>query len=195
MAKVELGLKRTCLSCDMRFYDFKRRPIICPGCGTEFDPENLLKGRKSRAAPKSATKASVSDDAVDLDETEFDDEDVNVAINKDDDDDDIDFNEDDVDVDDTDGPGIIQDDITEGDELLPDLYDKDDQQASCFLGVGKYHWFRGSGIKNPSLDENLLAQGVAPAIHILRSVLALHELEPNRRFGDALNRGFAGQTR
>ena len=56
MAKVELGLKRTCLSCDMRFYDFKRSPIICPGCGTEFDPENLVKGRKNRAAPKSASK-------------------------------------------------------------------------------------------------------------------------------------------
>ncbi|MDA8610838.1 TIGR02300 family protein [Alphaproteobacteria bacterium] len=107
MAKAELGLKRTCLSCDMRFYDFKRSPIICPGCGTEFDPENLLKGRKSRAAPKGAAKADVSDDADDLDETDFD--------------------EDDVDVDDTDGPGIIQDDITDGDELLPNLDNKDDQ--------------------------------------------------------------------
>ena len=130
MAKVELGLKRTCLSCDMRFYDFKRRPIICPGCGTEFDPENLVKGRKSRAVPKSATKARVSDDAADLDETEFDDEDVNVTANKDDDDD-IDFDEDDVDVDvdvdNTDGSGIIQDDITDGNELLPNLDDKDDQ--------------------------------------------------------------------
>ena len=135
MVKVELGLKRTCLSCDMRFYDFKRSPIICPGCSTEFDPENLLKGRKSRTASKSAAKAGASDDADDLDGTEFDDEDVNVAVNKDDgdDDDDIDFDEDDVDVDvdvdvdDTDGPGIIQDDITDGDELLPNLDDKDDQ--------------------------------------------------------------------
>jgi len=130
MAKVELGSKRTCLSCDMRFYDFKRSPIICPGCGTEFDPENLLKGRKSRVAPKSAAKAGVSDDADDLDETEFEDEDVKVVINKDDngnDNDDIDFDEDDVDVDDTDGPGIIQDDITDGDELLPNLDNKDDQ--------------------------------------------------------------------
>jgi uncharacterized protein (TIGR02300 family) len=124
MAKVELGVKRTCLSCDMRFYDFKRSPIICPGCGTEFDPENLLKGRKSRAAPKSAAKANVSDD---LDETNFDDEDIDVAVNKEDDGDDIDFDEDDVDVDDTDGPGIIQDDITNGDELLPNLENKDDQ--------------------------------------------------------------------
>ena len=149
MAKVELGLKRTCLSCDMRFYDFKRRPIVCPGCSTEFDPENLLKGRKSRAAPKSTKKANVSDDAADLEETEFDDEDVNVAVKKDDDDDDIVFDEDDVDVDDTDGPGIIQDDITDGDELLPNLDDKDDQQVSCLLDVCKYHWFGGGGVKKP----------------------------------------------
>ena len=128
MAKVELGLKRTCLSCDMRFYDFKRSPIICPGCGKEFDLESLLKGRKSRATPKSAAKADVPDDADDLDETELDDEDLNVAVNKDDvDEDNIDFDEADVDVDDTDGPGIIQDDITEDDELLPNLDDKDDQ--------------------------------------------------------------------
>ena len=128
MAKVELGLKRACLSCDMRFYDFKRSPIICPGCGTEFDPENLLKGRKSRVAPKSAAKAGVSDDADDLDETELEDEEVKVAVNKDDNDNaDIDFDEDDVDLDDTDGPGIIQDDITDGDELLPNLDNKDDQ--------------------------------------------------------------------
>ena len=125
MAKIELGLKRTCLSCGMRFYDFKRSPIICPGCGTEFDLENLLKGRKSRVAPKSAAKAGVSNDADDLDETEFDDEDVNVVVNNDDDD--VDFDEDDVDVDDTDGPGIIQDDITNGNELLSNLDKKDDQ--------------------------------------------------------------------
>ena len=193
MVKVELGLKRTCLSCDMRFYDFKRRPIICPGCGTEFDPENLLKGRKSRSTPKNATKASVSDDAANLDETEFEDEDVNVAVNKDDDDDDVDFDEDDVD--DTDGPGIIQDDITNGDELLPNLDNKDDQQASCLLDFGKYHWFGGGGIKNPSQDENLLAQGVTPAIHTLRRVFALQELEPNRRVGNALTRCIAGQIR
>ena len=109
MAKVELGLKRTCLSCNMRFYDFKRSPIICPGCGTEFDLENLLKGRKSRAAPKSAAKADVSDDVDDLDETDFDDEDIDVVVTKDDDDDDdMDFDEDDVDVDDTDGPASFR---------------------------------------------------------------------------------------
>ena len=181
MAKVELGLKRTCLSCDMRFYDFKRRPIICPGCGTEFDPENLLKGRKSRAAPKSATKASLSDDAADLDETEFDDEDVKVAVIKDDNDndndndnDDIDFDEDDVDVDDTDGPGIIQDDITDGDELLPNLDDKDDQQASCLLDVSKCHQFGDGVVKKPVGRQKFACAGRRPC-----------DTYPTRRFGTA----------
>ena len=68
------------------------------------------------------------DDADELDETVFDDDDVNVADNKDDDDDDdMDFDEDDVDLDDTDGPGTIRDDIIDGDELLPNRDKKDDQ--------------------------------------------------------------------
>ena len=55
---------------------------------------------------------------------------------------------------------------------------------SCRLVVGKFEWFGGGDVKNPSPDKNLLAQCVAPAIHIPRSVSALHELEPNWRFGD-----------
>ncbi len=131
MAKVELGVKRSCLSCDMRFYDFKRSPIICPGCGTEFDPENLVKGRKGRAAPKSVAKAQLSregDDADDVYNSDFDlDDDVDADITVEEIDDDIDFNDDDdVDVDDADGPGFIRDDISDGDELLPNLDKKDD---------------------------------------------------------------------
>jgi len=131
MAKVELGVKRSCLSCDMRFYDFKRSPIICPGCGTEFDPENLVKARKGRAAPKSVAKAQVSregDDADDVYNSDFDlDDDVDADITVEEIDDDIDFNDDDdVDVDDADGPGFIRDDISDGDELLPNLDKKDD---------------------------------------------------------------------
>ena len=37
------------------------------------------------------------------------------------------FDEDDVEMDDTDGPGIIQDDITDGDDLLPNLNNEDEQ--------------------------------------------------------------------
>lgn len=34
MAKPELGLKRTCVDCNARFYDLNRIPPVCPKCGT-----------------------------------------------------------------------------------------------------------------------------------------------------------------
>jgi uncharacterized protein (TIGR02300 family) len=126
MAKADLGTKRACLACGMRFYDFSRSPIICPGCGAEFDPENIIKSRKVRPAAKTTSRADV--DATDDDQIEDDDDadELTDAVVDDNDDDDIDFDDDDdVDVDD-DGPGIIQDDISDDDELLPNLDDKDE---------------------------------------------------------------------
>ena len=124
MAKADLGTKRACLSCGMRFYDFKRSPILCPGCGTEFDSENIIKNRKSRSNSKAANGADT--DAGDDDQIETDETDVlaeTIVVGKDDDD--IDFDDDEVNED-ADGPGIIQDDISDDDELLPSLDDKDD---------------------------------------------------------------------
>ena len=125
MAKADLGKKRACLTCGMRFYDFNRRPIECPGCGAVFDPENIIKSRKGRPAVKTAASDAINA----TDDNRIDDEDTDeltntgVEVN---DDDDIDFDGDDeVDVD-NDGPGIIQDDIGDGDELLPNLDDKDE---------------------------------------------------------------------
>ena len=126
MAKADLGKKRACLACGMRFYDFSRSPIICPGCGAEFDPENIIKSRKGRPAAKSA--ALDDSDAADDDQVEDNDkaDELAAGVVDDNDDDDIDFDDDEnVDVDD-DGPGIIQDDISNDDELLPNLDDKDD---------------------------------------------------------------------
>lgn len=44
------GLKRVCVECGIRFYDMNKRPIICPGCSTEFTGIEKIKGRKPRAA-------------------------------------------------------------------------------------------------------------------------------------------------
>jgi uncharacterized protein (TIGR02300 family) len=123
MAKADLGTKCACLSCGMRFYDLKRSPILCPGCGTEFDPENIIKNRKSRPKSKAANGADTDagdDDQIETDETDALAETI-VAGN----DDDIDFDDDEVNED-ADGPGIIQDDISDDDELLSSLDDKDD---------------------------------------------------------------------
>ena len=126
MAKADLGTKRACLACGMRFYDFSRSPIICPGCGAEFDPENIIKSRKGRPSAKSVARDD--SDATDDDQVGDDDnaDELVAGVVDDNDDDGIDFDDDDdVDVDD-DGPGIIQDDISDDDELLPNLDNKDD---------------------------------------------------------------------
>ena len=56
MAKPEWGVKRVCQSCAAKFYDLNRSPITCPKCAAPFDPDALLKSRRSRPAP--AAKAA-----------------------------------------------------------------------------------------------------------------------------------------
>ena len=115
MAKAELGKKRICLSCNMRFYDFDRSPILCHGCGAEFDLQRHTKSQKS--AKESKVKTEVNESIVEVDKVT----EVDVS-------DDLDFDEDDVEVhvDDKEGPGIIEDDIVGDDELLPNLDTQDD---------------------------------------------------------------------
>ena len=84
MARKNLGRKRRCASCGLKFYDLTKTPVICPACGTEFDPEVLLKSRRGRAAAKvdearkPAKEEDVNDDDVvektENDEFENDDE-------------------------------------------------------------------------------------------------------------------------
>ncbi len=55
MSKPEWGTKRICSSCNARFYDMRRQPIVCPKCSTTFDPDVLIKKRRGRP-PASETK-------------------------------------------------------------------------------------------------------------------------------------------
>ena len=48
MVKMEWGVKRICHSCGAPFYDLRRNPIVCPKCGTTYDPEAILKSRRVR---------------------------------------------------------------------------------------------------------------------------------------------------
>ena len=58
MAKSEWGVKRVCQSCDVRFYDLRRDPIVCPSCGTKFDPESVLRSRRNRAGTTASAVAA-----------------------------------------------------------------------------------------------------------------------------------------
>jgi uncharacterized protein (TIGR02300 family) len=50
LAKPEWGSKRQCHSCGARFYDLNRAEVVCPKCGTVYDPDAVLKSRRSRPA-------------------------------------------------------------------------------------------------------------------------------------------------
>lgn len=62
MAKQDLGKKRRCASCGMKFYDFNKSPITCPSCDTEFNPDNLLKSRRGRTTKQAAATAAAPEE-------------------------------------------------------------------------------------------------------------------------------------
>ena len=80
MAKPEWGTKRICPSCGARYYDLMRDPVVCPKCGTPFDPEAFLKARRSRpAAPVEKELEPVGADEIDPDLEADEGEDVEAA--------------------------------------------------------------------------------------------------------------------
>ena len=52
MVKPELGTKRSCPSCQARFYDLGKEEIVCPNCGVTFVPEQLLPSKAENAVSK-----------------------------------------------------------------------------------------------------------------------------------------------
>lgn len=127
------GLKRICMSCSTRFYDFNKRPIICPNCETEFTGDMKIKIRRSRVAndDEGAISKVVADeveietikdmaddeeeevvaDTVSLDEVEDDDADEDEEVL----DADLELDEED-DVDDDDDDDLEDDDDEEDEE-------------------------------------------------------------------------------
>ena len=89
MAKIEWGIKRICQGCGALFYDLNKDPITCPKCDSVFDPEAILKSRRTRVAAPDKSKTDDPEDEeveedgdVEGDETtiEEDDEGVNAIL-------------------------------------------------------------------------------------------------------------------
>ena len=75
MGKIERGIKRICQECGALYYDLEKNPIVCPKCGAEFDPEAILKSRRTRPlVPENEEKQKAEDEETDnsenLDEVE-----------------------------------------------------------------------------------------------------------------------------
>lgn len=54
MSKEQRGTKRLCESCEKKFYDLGKTPIICPVCEAPFVEEQPKPKPKPRARPKAA---------------------------------------------------------------------------------------------------------------------------------------------
>ena len=80
LIKPDLGTKRVCPSCAARFYDLQKRPIECPKCAFSFEPEMLLKQRRTRVPePVKAVVAEAEDEETE----EAEDEEVEEAATED----------------------------------------------------------------------------------------------------------------
>ena len=127
MGKIERGIKRICQECGALYYDLEKDPIICPKCGAEFDPEAILKSRRTRPLVpdnKENQKAEdeETDNSEDLDEVETTIEDDEEGV--------VGDILPDVEVEGEDGAAVISndDDILDNEAVLDDGDDLDDEQ-------------------------------------------------------------------
>ncbi len=62
MAKPELGTKRLCPSCGAKYYDLNHSPILCPRCGSPFDPHMVAKALPAAAAEEDEDEREEDED-------------------------------------------------------------------------------------------------------------------------------------
>jgi len=62
VAKPELGAKRQCQSCGVKFFDLNKDPILCPKCGAVFHAAPLT--RAAARAAESADEAEVEKEGI-----------------------------------------------------------------------------------------------------------------------------------
>ena len=130
MAIPKWGKKRICLACNTKYYDFNKSPIICPSCGTEFDPDTNLKSRKSKGlltkvVPEnnqnmSEELSNIDDDETDTNEEVVIDDDPLLEINNQDQ---SKVSEVEINIDD-DISFIDEDEINEDDDLNEEIIDE-----------------------------------------------------------------------
>ncbi len=88
MDKKDWGIKRVCLGCGSRFYDFYKSPIICPSCGDVYDAEYLSKRKSKPMSEKEDEDIIIDDDIIPEDEdiVSLDEESEDNVVSLDDDD-------------------------------------------------------------------------------------------------------------
>ena len=80
MSKPEWGTKRICPSCNIKYYDFDKSPIICPSCKFQFDPDLLLKSRKGRGFSNKVEETDANKNVSDITEDKKNDVDEDLEV-------------------------------------------------------------------------------------------------------------------
>ena len=65
MANPDMGIKRQCLSCNAKFFDLAKDPILCPKCGAAFVAVALT--ARGRAAEAVAARPAPDEEEAELD--------------------------------------------------------------------------------------------------------------------------------
>jgi uncharacterized protein (TIGR02300 family) len=79
MAKPDLGLKRTCVSCAAKFYDMAKQPAMCPKCGTEQPAEQPRPKRGPAVVDEKLKKRAAAGGDAETDDVEIEDVDADAA--------------------------------------------------------------------------------------------------------------------
>src|SRR6266446_1848292 len=118
--KPDLGTKRVCPSCAARFYDLQKRPIECPKCAFAFEPEMLLKQRRTRVPePVKPVVAEVEDEETE----ETEDEEAEPAV------------EADAEAEGEEGEPAAAEETTEAEEFEEEIEDEEEEDDSLLEEV------------------------------------------------------------
>ena len=64
MAKREWGAKHSCADCGVKFYDLRRNPITCPGCGSAVKVETVARPSRRRPSAQPERPPPATDSAA-----------------------------------------------------------------------------------------------------------------------------------
>lgn len=116
MAKPELGGKHQCQNCGTKFFDMNKDPIVCPKCGTVYQPVALSRTASRAAAPETGddedTPADTGAELVSLEDAEAGEEKAVAA------------SDDDVEIDEAADDTFLEEE-EEGSDDVSDLIDND----------------------------------------------------------------------
>jgi uncharacterized protein (TIGR02300 family) len=122
LAKPELGSKRQCHNCGAKFFDLNRDPILCPKCGTTFQPPALSRAaaRAAAADDEESELPEAGAEIVSLEEADATDDKVAAVV-----DDDVDLGDDAAD--DTDDTFLEEEDSDDVSNLIDGDIETDEE--------------------------------------------------------------------